>query len=407
MRVDAFQYELPLELVAQRPAEQRELARLMYLPPREGAPEDRRVAELPELLPAGALVVVNDTRVIPARLLGRKRDTGGRVEVLLLRRLGACELEVAPGDVRCTDVWTALGKASKPLKFGTDLEVPRRRTAGPRMSAPTRRAPAPETGGPHIEGDGAGFEHPLGRTMDAPPSLMVRLLGRTEDDGLLEVALWTPSGEPIDAALRSCGHVPLPPYIKREAEPSDADRYQTVYARHDGAVAAPTAGLHLTDAVLARLALRGCDIATVTLHVGLGTFQPVTADDLDSHPMHAERYVVSQSTADAIAKARHRGAPVVAVGTTTVRALETAADPERPGCVLAARGETRLLVQPGYAWRITDALLTNFHLPRSSLLALVCALGGTKRVLEAYEVAVRERYRFFSYGDAMLLWRRG
>jgi S-adenosylmethionine:tRNA ribosyltransferase-isomerase len=407
MRVDAFHYELPLELVAQRPAEHRELARLMYLPPREGAPEDRRVSELPDLLPAGALVVVNDTRVVPARLLGRKRDTGGRVEVLLLRRMGPRELEVAPGEVRAADVWKALGKGSKPLKFGVDVEVPRRQATEPQSSRSTWKAPAQDTKRPRREGALSGVGNAEAATSTMPSSLMVRLLGRTEDDGLLEVALWTPSGEPIDAALRSCGHVPLPPYIKREAEPWDADRYQTVYARHDGAVAAPTAGLHLTNAVLGRLAVRGCDIASVTLHVGLGTFQPVTADDLDAHPMHAERYVVSQSTADAIAKARHRGAPVVAVGTTTLRALETAADPERPGCVLAACGETRLLVQPGYTWRIVDALLTNFHLPRSTLLALVCALGGTARVLEAYEIAVRERYRFFSYGDAMLLWRRG
>jgi len=170
-------------------------------------------------------------------------------------------------------------------------------------------------------------------------------------------------------------------------------------------VAAPTAGLHLTNALLGRLAVRGCEVASVTLHVGLGTFQPVTVEDLDQHAMHAEAYVVSQSTADAVAAARARGAPVVAIGTTTVRALESAADPSRPGHVRTSSGETRLLVQPGYAWRVVDGLLTNFHLPRSTLLALVCAFGGTERVLSAYELAVRERYRFFSYGDAMLLWR--
>ncbi len=221
------------------------------------------------------------------------------------------------------------------------------------------------------------------------------------------MAVWTPTGEPLDAAVRACGHVPLPPYIKRDDDLADTERYQTVFARRDGAVAAPTAGLHLTNAALARLASRGCSPTNVTLHVGLGTFQPVGVDDLDEHPMHAERYEVSQSTADAIASARARGAPVVAIGTTTVRALESAADPDRPGQVRPSSGETRLLIQPGYAWRVVDALLTNFHLPRSTLLALVCAFGGTERVLEAYRVAVRERYRFFSYGDAMLLWRRG
>jgi len=384
MRVETFQYELPPELIAQRPAEERELARLLALPRGDGPPEHRRVAELPDLLPPGALVVINDTRVLPARLLGRKRETGGRVEVLLVRKTGVRELEVAPGDVRAAEVWRALGKASKPLKFGADVEVPRRST---------ERAP-------HHGAD------PGEAALDAAPAaLVVRLLGRADDDGLLEVALWTPTGEPVDAAIRACGHVPLPPYIKRDDEAADAERYQTVYARHDGAVAAPTAGLHLTNAMLGRLAVRGCDVASVTLHVGLGTFQPVTVDDLDQHAMHAERFVVSQSTADAIARARARSAPVVAVGTTTVRALESAADPERPGLVTACGRETRLLVQPGHAWQVVDGLFTNFHLPRSTLLALVCAFGGIERVLGAYRAAVAERYRFFSYGDAMLLWR--
>jgi S-adenosylmethionine:tRNA ribosyltransferase-isomerase len=369
MRVDALHYELPPELIAQRPAEDRELARLLVLPPGAGAPESRRVRELPELLPPGALVIVNDTRVIPARLLGRKRETGGQVEVLLVRHLGARELEIAPGVVRATEIWRAMGKASKSLRFGADVEITRR---------------GEETG---------------------PAALIVRLLGRAEEDGLLEVALWSTSDDSVDAGLRACGHVPLPPYIKREDEADDAERYQTVYARHDGAVAAPTAGLHITHSLLGRLAVRGCEVASVTLHVGLGTFQPVTVDDLDRHPMHAERYTISRSTSDAIARARDRGAPVIAIGTTTVRALESAADPGRPGHAFASSGETRLLVQPGHDWRVVDGLLTNFHLPRSTLLALVCAFGGTERVLAAYRLAVIERYRFFSYGDAMLIWR--
>jgi S-adenosylmethionine:tRNA ribosyltransferase-isomerase len=368
MRVEALHYELPPELIAQRPAEQRDGARLLHLPPGGSAPEHLRAADLPSLLPQGALVVVNDTRVIPARLLGRKRETGGRIEVLLVRRTGTREIEMVPEEVRVAEVWRALGKASKPLKFGTDVEVlPRGASSG-------------------------------------PAGLVVRLLGRA-DDGLLEVALFTPDGGPVDAALHACGHVPLPPYIKREDEAEDAERYQTVFARNDGAVAAPTAGLHLTNAMLGRLAVQGCDVASVTLHVGLGTFQPVSVEDLDHHPMHAERYVVSQSTADAIARARARGAAVVAIGTTTVRALESASDPDRPGFVRASGGETRLLVQPGYAWRVVDGLFTNFHLPRSTLLALVCAFAGTERVLDAYRSAVDHRYRFFSYGDAMLLWR--
>ncbi len=369
MRVDALHYELPPELIAQRPTDDREAARLLHVPGDGTSFAHLRAAELPSLLPAGALVVVNDTRVMPARLLGRKRETGGRIEVLLVRRLGSCELEIAPGDVRPADVWRALGKSSKPLKFGVDIEVwPRGASTG-------------------------------------PASLVVRLLGRADDDGLLEVAIFSPTGEPIESALRACGHVPLPPYIKRDDEPADAARYQTVFARHDGAIAAPTAGLHLTNGILGRLAVRGCEVASVTLHVGLGTFQPVSALDLDDHPMHAERYVVSQSTADAVARARARGAPVVAIGTTSVRALESAACPDRLGYVQAKSGETRLLVQPGYSWRVVDGLFTNFHLPRSTLLALVCAFAGTERVLDAYRLAVEQRYRFFSYGDAMLLWR--
>jgi S-adenosylmethionine:tRNA ribosyltransferase-isomerase len=369
MRVAAFDYELPPELIAQRPAERRELARLMVLPRESAPPEHRRIAELPGLFSPGTLVAVNDTRVIPARLLGRKRETGGRVEILLVRRIGHRPVEASPGDTRDAQLWRALGKASKPLRFGTDIEVLDR-------------------------GD-----------MARNVALVVRLLGRAEDDGLLEVAIFSPSGEPVDAAVRRCGRVPLPPYIRREDEPADADRYQTVYARHDGAVAAPTAGLHLTNEVIGELIARGCEIAHVTLHVGLGTFQPVTVEDLDAHPMHAEWFAVSSSAAEAVARARERGAPVVAIGTTTVRALESAADPARPGHVIASSGETRLLVQPGHRWAVVDGLLTNFHLPRSTLLALVCAFGGTDRVLAAYGTAVSERYRFYSYGDAMLLWR--
>ncbi len=209
----------------------------------------------------------------------------------------------------------------------------------------------------------------------------------------------------MQEALQREGHVPLPPYIKRDDEVLDQERYQTVFARVPGALAAPTAGLHLSRALLGRLAVRGCELASVTLHVGLGTFQPVTAEDLDQHNMHAETYEISRGTANAIAAARARGKPVVAVGTTVVRALESAADPEREGHVLPAHGETRLLIQPGYRFRIVDRLVTNFHLPRSTLLALVCAFGGYERVLDAYRYAVRQHYRFFSYGDAMLLGR--
>lgn len=377
MRVDALQYELPPELIAQQPTPNRELARLLHLPRGGAVPEHCLVSHLADLLPRGALLVVNDTRVFPARLLGRKRDTGGRIEVFLLRRVGTRELDIGPAQTRTTEIWRALAKSSKPLKFGTDVAIEPR-----------------------------GAQDTVGATGGAP-ALCVRLLGRSEDDGLLEIGLWTPSGSSVDEAVAACGHVPLPPYIKRDASPEDAERYQTVYARHEGAVAAPTAGLHLTRALLDRIVARGCEVESITLHVGLGTFQPVQVEDLDDHPMHAEHYVVPPAAADAVARARARGAPVVAVGTTTARALESAADLDDLGGVCARAGETRLLIQPGYTWRVVDGLLTNFHLPRSTLLALVCAFAGTERTLDAYRLAVTERYRFFSYGDATLLWRGG
>ena len=366
MRVDVFDYELPAELIAQHPADKREEARLLHLPRGGESGEHRRVADLPGLVPEGTLVVVNDTRVIPARLLGKKAS-GGRAEIFLVARMGASEVRVDGAPVTL-DVWRALGRASKALREGTLIDIQERGSVG------------------------------------GPPSLVARVLQRCED-GLLEVGLSSPSGRPVDEAIRACGHVPLPPYIKRADGADDAARYQTVYARNDGAVAAPTAGLHLTEALLDRLRERGCEIASVTLHVGLGTFQPVEVEDLDAHEMHAERCNVPPATVDAMARARARGAAVLAVGTTTVRALESAADREHPGRVTAFDGETRLLIQPGYAWGVVDALLTNFHLPRSTLLAMVCAFAGTPRVLAGYGAAVREGYRFFSYGDAMLLWR--
>lgn len=368
MRIDAFDYELPPELVAQRPMEDREASRLLVVPKGTGGaarPDEppftgSTIRDLAEVLPAGALVVMNNTRVIPARLLGSKAETGGRVEVFLVKKLATRDEELAPGVVRTVDVWSALGKSSKPLRFGSDVKVGR---------------------------------------------LDVRLAKRSDEDGLLEVWLSTPSGESIDDAVRDVGAVPLPPYIKREADGADTDRYQTVMARVDGAVAAPTAGLHMTHSLLGRLSAKGCELTTITLHVGLGTFKPVTAEDLDDHPMHAETFHVSQAASQAIRKAREEGRPVVAVGTTVLRALESARDPENTRLVRATSGETRLLVQPGYAFGPVDYLLTNFHLPKSTLLALVCAFGGTERVLAAYAKAVEDRYRFFSYGDAMLLER--
>ncbi len=365
MRIDRLKYDLPPDRVAQHPSAEREQARLLVLR-KDSTPEHRGIADLADLLPPDSLVVLNDTRVVPARLIAQK-DTGGRVEVFLVRQLGTRSIDVN-GAPREAEIWRALGKASKALRFGLDMRV-----------IPSVEAP-PSSGALHV-----------------------RLLGRSDDDGLLEVAVYTTGKLTIPDAIRAFGRMPLPPYIKREVDPADSERYQTVFARVDGAIAAPTAGLHFSRALLGRLAVRGIEVANVTLHVGLGTFQPVLVEDLDQHKMHREWFEVSRRTADAIESAKKRGAKIVAVGTTVVRALESAA--QETGEVRATSGETALLIQPGFQFRAVDMLLTNFHLPRSTLLALVCAFGGTERVIAAYETAVKENYRFYSYGDAMLLER--
>jgi S-adenosylmethionine:tRNA ribosyltransferase-isomerase len=367
-------YALPPELIATHPPAERDGARLLVID-REGPSQHLRIRDLDQLVPPGALLVVNDTRVIPARLLGHKAGSGGKVELLLVRRLSETTVRRDQGDLPA-ERWRALGRSSKPLRAGTEVAF-----ADGLLSA--------EIVAPGAVVDDGG---------SAPRS--------PREGGLLEVVLWSPAGVALDAAVERAGHIPLPPYLHRPDEAADRERYQTIFARTPGAVAAPTAGLHLSTDLVARLEARGVHLAAVTLHVGLGTFQPVTADDLDDHPMHAEVLSVSAETAAAVASARARGAPVVAVGTTVVRALESAADPERPGHVRPMQGETRLLIQPGYGFRVVDQLLTNFHLPQSTLLALVCAFAGRERVLAAYETAVAERYRFFSYGDAMLLRAR-
>ncbi len=372
MRCDLLDYHLPEDRIARRPAEVRDAARLLVVDPTEaGVVAHRHVHELADLLPRGALVIVNDTRVVPARLLGNKVGTGGQVELLLVRpradeRTASDALDAGGSPDAAAPASTArffaMGRASKPLRAGAEVTF----------------------------GDGA---------------LTALVEGRDEEEGgLFAVTLRARDGD-VQRAIESVGHMPLPPYLRRADDASDRERYQTVYARVPGAIAAPTAGLHLSHALLARLAERDIERAAVTLHVGLGTFQPVTVADLDEHPMHTEAFVVPEETRLAVARARERGAPVVAIGTTAVRALESAADPENVGHVRATSGDTRLLIQPGFPFRVVDVLLTNFHLPRSTLLALVYAFGGVERVRRAYEIAVETGYRFYSYGDAMLLRR--
>jgi len=323
--------------------EPRDAARLLRLPRTGGAPADHVFRDLPRLLRAGDLLVVNRSRVFPARLLGR-RAGGGQAEVLLLR---------PEGDER----WEALVRPGRRLRPGDVVAV------------------------------------------DDDLSVTIETEARGED-GRRGVRLAATSGA-VAAALEQAGHVPLPPYIRRPDRPDDRARYQTVYARETGSVAAPTAGLHFTPALLDALRGAGIDVAEIVLHVGPGTFRPVTADEVEDHRLAGEPYVIPRETADAIAAARARGARVVAVGTTVVRTLEAAARGD--GAVAAGTGETDLVIAPGFRFRTTDALVTNFHLPRSSLLLLVAAFAGRERVLEAYAEALRRGYRFYSYGDAMLV----
>ena len=362
VRVDELQYELPIDLVARYPAARREDARLLWVG-RDGLAHTG-VTALAELLPGGAVLVVNDTRVIPARLRGRKQPTGGQVELLLVERIGATEL-TCEGRTLAAERWTAMAQPSKRLRPGTEVA---------------------------IAGD-----------------LRARVEAPVPGERLWQIVLYARTGGPIEPLLAAEGHVPLPPYLGRDDEPIDRERYQTVYARVPGAVAAPTAGLHLSEALLDRVRARGVQVKAITLHVGPGTFLPVSAPELGDHPMHAEHYAVPAETAAAIAEARGRGAPVIAVGTTVVRALESAAAPDHQGHVRTLEASTRLLIQPGYHFRVVDGLLTNFHLPGSTLLALVYAFGGTERVRDAYRAAIAQRYRFYSYGDAMYLppgaWR--
>jgi S-adenosylmethionine:tRNA ribosyltransferase-isomerase len=351
-RREQFEFDLPPELIAQHPAPTREAARLLHLA-RDGGVHDRRIPDLLDTFEAGDVLVINDTRVIKARLHGRKAS-GGRVEILIERALGAYRA-------------LALLRTSHVPRPGTPLRF-----------------------------------HPAGAARDAHDAcaehrgFAATVQGRQGDLFEIEFA------DPLDTVLESAGEIPLPPYIRHAPAAADADRYQTVYAREPGAVAAPTAGLHLGPGLLEALRGRGVHVAPITLHVGAGTFQPVRAERLADHRMHAERYSVPEPTAARINAARAAGRRIVAVGTTSVRALESST---REGAVLPGAGETRLFILPGFRFQVVDRLLTNFHLPGSTLLMLVCAFAGTERIRAAYRHAVQERYRFFSYGDAMLLER--
>ncbi len=344
MDVRAFDFDLPSELIAQEPAADRSLARMLCLGRETGSVTHSTIAALPDRLDPGDVIVVNDTRVFPARLLGRRAPSGGAVECLLIGKLDA-------------ERWEALMHPGQKLRAGGRVV----------------------------------FE---GETTLHGEVLERRFYGRRV------IRLWTADGTPVDEAIDAIGHVPLPPYIKRADRAQDRDRYQTIFAHARGSVAAPTAGLHFSPALVAALRARRVDIVEITLHVGYGTFQPVRVERVEDHHVEAERFVIPDTAAAAINGALDEGRRIIAVGTTTTRALETAG---RSGRMETGAGETDLFIYPGFRFCVIRGLLTNFHLPRSSLLMLVSAFAGRERVLEAYREAIAHGYRFYSYGDAVLI----
>jgi S-adenosylmethionine:tRNA ribosyltransferase-isomerase len=372
MDVRDFDFDLPPDLIAQEPPAVRGGARLLHLGRDSGSIAHTHVRALPELLRAGDLLVVNNTRVFPARLLGRRVPSGGAVECLLIRRVrpgsdpagnfpnGIKHLQDPGSDLGQTSgLWEALVHPGQKLKPGARMVF----------------------AGTHTI-HGEIFER--------------RFFGRRL------IRLWTDDGSPLDEAVDAIGHMPLPPYIKRADRTEDRDRYQTVFAQARGSIAAPTAGLHFSPPLMTALAARGVEIAEITLHVGYGTFQPIRVDRVEDHRLEAECYEISAPAAAAINRARADRRRIIAVGTTTTRTLEAVAR-QHDGTIVAGPGDTDLFIYPGAEFRIVGGLLTNFHLPQSSLLMLVSAFAGRDRVRSAYDAAIAERYRFYSYGDAMLI----
>lgn len=340
MKLSDFYYDLPQELIAQDPLLKRSDSRLMVINREDGKIEHKHFTDITEYLEAGDCLVINDTKVIPARLIGEKEDTGASVEILLLKR-------------KDDKTWETLVKPGKKAKVGTRISF--------------------------------GEGKLIGEVIDIVDEGN-RIIS-FEYEGIFE------------EVLDELGQMPLPPYITHKLE--DKNRYQTVYAKHDGSAAAPTAGLHFTDELLDEIEKKGISIARVTLHVGLGTFRPVKVDNITDHHMHSEFYVIDEEAADIINAAKNNGGKIVSVGTTSTRTLETVAD--ETGRVKATSGWTDIFIYPGYKFKCVDRLITNFHLPESTLLMLVSAMYDREKILEAYRLAVEERYRFFSFGDAMLI----
>ena len=341
MKLADFDYHLPERLIAQSPVLRRDTSRLMIVNRRTGVFRHAQFSQIDEFLPAGALLTLNDTKVLPARLIGKKSRSGGKVEFLLVQQRG-------------NSIWEVLAKPGKSLVPGTQVEF----------------------------GEGVLKAHVIALAKGG--SRIVRFECK----------------EDFREILAKVGQVPLPPYIKRDPKPADENRYQCVYAASEGAVAAPTAGLHFTKPLLERLKRNGFNFVTLTLHVGLGTFQPVKVRNVKRHKMPSEHLELTQEAADTINVARKEGKRIVAVGTTSVRALETAAS---GGDITPYTGDTDIFIYPGYQFKLVDALITNFHLPKSTLLMLVSAFAGRELILKAYREAIKRNYRFYSYGDAMLI----
>lgn len=340
MKTSDFYYELPKELIAQDPLTDRDSSRLLVLDKKTGKTSHRHFTDIREYLKPGDCLVINDTKVIPARLIGSREGTGAKIELLLLER-------------KENDVWETLVKPGRKAKPGTRISF----------------------GGGLLTGEVLEVAEEGNR------------LVHFEYEGIFE------------EILDQLGQMPLPPYITHQLE--DKDRYNTVYAVHEGSAAAPTAGLHFTPKLLEEIQKQGVDIAPITLHVGLGTFRPVKAEDVAEHHMHSEFYHIDEAAAEKINRAKENGKRIICVGTTSCRTIESAADPN--GRLKPASGWTDIFIYPGYSFKVLDCLITNFHLPESTLVMLVSALAGRENVLEAYEEAVRERYRFFSFGDAMFI----
>ncbi len=356
MNVSEFDFDLPDDLIAQQPPAVRGGSRLMVVDRSSGSIAHRSFAELPSLLRPGDVLAVNDTRVFPARLIGTRLPGGGAAECFLIRPAAD------------PDSWIALVHPGQRLGEGSRMAFKASATAATGATGTTLHA---EIIGRHFHGR------------------------RT-------VRLWTEDGSSVRETVDAIGHVPLPPYIKRGDAIADRDRYQTVYARERGSIAAPTAGLHFTPAILQELAARRVERVSITLHVGYGTFQPIRVDRVEEHEMEAEHYEVPAATAAALSKANHERRRVIAVGTTTTRTLESL-PLSSDGVISAGTGETALFITPGHEFKIVSGLITNFHLPQSSLLMLVSAFGGQQPILAAYREAVQQRYRFYSYGDAMVI----